>query len=82
MREIPDFRTTNEEADVIIIQQVIHLANSDKTSIRVIADDKDVFAILLRFYNMKHLICNWLMIGTSSRSKCVDINAQMKEINT
>ena len=34
----PDLLTTHEEADVIIIQQVVHLAESDFSSIIVVAD--------------------------------------------
>lgn len=42
MRDRPDLSTTHEEADVIIIQQFVHLANSGKKSIRMIANDTDV----------------------------------------
>ena len=75
IRERPDLRTTHEEADVIIIQQVVHLANSGKLSIRVIADDTDVYVLLLHYYKMKQLTCNLVMIGTSSARKCADIKA-------
>ena len=44
-----------EEANVIIVQQVIHLDIFSENSIRVIADDTDVFVMLLHYYNMKHL---------------------------
>lgn len=49
VQERPGLRTTHEEADVIIVQQVVHLANTSKSSIRVIADDTDVFVLLLHF---------------------------------
>ena len=35
VREKPDFRTTHEEADVIIVLQVIYLANPGKKRIHV-----------------------------------------------
>ncbi len=75
IKERPDIRTTHEEADVIIIQQVVHLAKSGKNSIRVVADDTDVFVLLLYYYNMEQLTCDMVMIGTSSGRKCADIKA-------
>ena len=70
-----DLRTTHEEADVIITQQVVHLAKAGKQSICVVADDTDVFVLLLYFYKTQHLNCSMTMIGTSSGRKCVDIKA-------
>ena len=55
VRERPDLRTTNEEADAIIIHQVIYLDNSGTTSICVISDDTYVFVYLLNYYNMMHV---------------------------
>ena len=38
-----DFRTTHEEANAIIFQQVVHLTHKGKTSIHVIDDDTNFF---------------------------------------
>ena len=70
-----DLRTTHEEADVIIVQQVVHLACSRITSIRVIADDTDVFVLLLHFYMANQLTIDLVMVGTSPGKKVVDIKA-------
>ena len=79
IRERADLRTTHEEADVIIIQQAVHSANSGKNSIRVIADDTDVFILLIHFYKINQLTCNMVMIGSSSGRKCVDIKETVEK---
>jgi len=45
-----DMRTTHEEADIIIVQQVVKLAQSGNTSIKVVCDDTDVLVLLVHFY--------------------------------
>ena len=45
-------RTTHEEADVIIENHVSYLAGLGTEHIRVIADDTDVFALLLYDYHI------------------------------
>ena len=57
VKERPDLRTTHEQADVITVQQVVHLANYKKINICVIADDTDVFVLLLHYYKVKQLTC-------------------------
>ena len=71
--------TTHEEVDVIIIQQVVYLANLGKNSIRVMADDTDVFILLLHYYKINQLICDLVMFGTSSSRKCADIKATVEK---
>ena len=44
-----DMATTHEEADVIMIQQIVSVATS-KHCIKVICDDTDVFALLAYYY--------------------------------
>ena len=74
--ERTDLRTTHEEADVIIVQQVVHLAvNENKESIRIIADDTDVFVLLTYFYLMETLSCSMSMVSTSPGRTSVDIKA-------
>ena len=60
-----DFRTTHEDADVVIIQQAVHLTPTGINSIRVVADDTDVFVLLLYYYTTQQLTCNLVMTGTS-----------------
>ena len=44
-----DLRTTHEEADVIIVQQMVNLSQHGCLSIKVICDDTDVFVLLMYF---------------------------------
>jgi len=77
--ERPDLRTTHEEADVIMVQQMVLLASSGVPSIRVISDDTDVFILLLHFYQLKELACNLVMAGTSRDRSSVDIKATVQK---
>ena len=79
VQERQDLRTTHEEADVIIAQHVVHLAETGHNSIRVLADDTDVFVLLLHFYKQRQLTCNLVMMGTSSGRKCADIKATVEK---
>jgi len=45
-----DLSTTHEEADVVIIPQVVHVALAGVNNIRVVADDTDAFVLLLYYY--------------------------------
>lgn len=66
MAERPDLHTTHEEADVIIIQKVVHMAETRNKAIRVIADDTDVFVLLTHIYKERQLTCNVVRTGTST----------------
>ena len=50
-----DIRTTHEEADVIIVQQMVQLASIGVQNILVICDDTDVFVLLLHFFVPENL---------------------------
>ena len=78
--DLPHLRTTHEEADVVIIQQVVYLARSGKNSIRVIADDTDIFVLLIHYYKFEQLTCNLVMIGSSAGRACVDIKATLEKL--
>ena len=71
----PDLKTTHEEADVIIVQRVIHLSNRGVDTIQVICDDTDVFVLLLHFYVKLSLTSELSMIGTTSNRSTTDIKA-------
>ena len=47
-----DLKTTHEEADGIIPQQVVALADMGCKLINVICDDKDVFVIIAYFFSL------------------------------
>lgn len=64
---------------MIIVQQVVHLACRGTSSIRVIADDTDVFVLLLHFYRVKQLTCELVMVATSPGRTSVDIKATVEK---
>ena len=66
-------RTTHKEADVVMVQQMVHIASAGATSIRVISDDTDVFVLLLHFFQSAHLTCDLIMVGTSHTRSSIDI---------
>ena len=78
-RELSDFRTTHEEADVIIVQQVAKLANAGTPSIRVICDDTDVFVLLMYFYHSLGLTCALTMESTGCERALIDIGASVEK---
>ena len=67
-----DLKTSHEEADVIIPQQVVHIAAQGIRCISVICDDTDVFLLLLHYYHQ-------LMEGTTSQRTTTDIAATVKK---
>ena len=73
-----DLKTSHEEADVIIPQQVVSIANQEFNSISVICDDIDVFLLLTYYYTHSNLKCNLLMEGTSPKRAVIDIAATAK----
>lgn len=72
----PELRTTHEEADVIIVQRMVHLA-SKVDSIKVVCDDTDVFVLLMYFYVTEKLACNVYMENTSAPKVVIDIRASV-----
>ena len=53
---------THEKPDVILINQVLQMAELGTSSIKVIVDDTDVL-VLLVLYAQKHLSCEIIMNG-------------------
>ena len=47
-----DLRSTHEDADILIAQHAISLSLLDK-SVRVVYDDKDMFVLLVPYYNIR-----------------------------
>ena len=71
--EREDLRTTQKEADVIIIQQLMTAVNAGAECIKVVCDDTDVFILLVHFYHHYNLECNVLMEGTSRDRTVISI---------
>ena len=72
-----DLYTTHEEADVVIVQQVVHVATAGSSSVKVISDDTDVFVLLLHYYQSENLKCDLVMTGTSHGRTSMDVKASV-----
>ena len=75
-----DLRNAHEEADVIIIHQMLSIVESSTNDINisVISDDTDVFVLLVHFYHDRQLTwrsCPVTMEATSKERKSIDIQA-------
>ena len=73
--ERADLATTHEEADVIMVQQTVELAESGAACITVVSDDTDVFILLIHFYAARNLSCKLFMETTGSDRAVIDIAA-------
>ena len=67
-----DLQNMHEEADVILVNQAVHAAKIGVSGVKVIADETDIFVLLLHFYLQENLSCDFVMASTSSR-KLIDI---------
>ena len=75
-RKIPrlDIDTTQEESDLIITQQAIHLAKEDGESrVCVLCDDTDVFALLVYFFSREQHQSSMTMESPIHDRSCIDI---------
>ncbi len=59
-----DLKTSQEEADMIMIHQICELANNVHC-ITVVCDDTDVFILLVHHYAVHKMTCTVIMEGTS-----------------
>ena len=65
-----DLLTILEEADIIIVQQVIHIVcNANVKSISVVSDDTYVFVLLCHYYKHLTMTCQLTMEATSSERR-------------
>ena len=65
----------HEEADVIIVNQLVYLADQGARNVLVVCDDTDVFILLIYFYCGKDLSCGVIMESPVPGRTVVDIKA-------
>ncbi len=70
-----DLKTTHEEADAIIPQQVVALADMGGKTINVICDDTDVFVLLAHYFAEESLSVSLIMEYTRRSRSSNDIGA-------
>jgi hypothetical protein len=74
-----DIATSHEEADNIIAQQALMCAKQHRSTTIVIADDTDVFVLLLYHYHNERLTSPMLMRSPIQQRTVIDIQATVEE---
>ena len=75
-----DLTTSHEEADNVIVQQVLsYAAENAESKITVVADDTDVFVLLLHYYHMANLKNVVLMESPIKGRTVVDIGTTVRK---
>ncbi|KAL8577294.1 hypothetical protein ACOMHN_062803 [Nucella lapillus] len=75
-----DLRTTHEEADEIVVAQAIYAATEEGKHVGVVADDTDVYIMLLYHYYNGSLTCPMTLIPTRSERALIDIRATVDKL--
>ena len=75
----PDISTSHEKADNIIIQQTFMAVEQGAEYLSVMADDTDVYILLLHYYNQKELHIPMFMESPVHVRQTIDIRATAKE---
>ena len=75
----PDISTSHKEADNIIIQQTFMAVEQGAECLSVMADDTDVYILLLHYYNQKELNIPMFMESPVHGRQTIDIRATVKE---
>ena len=73
-----DIATSHEEADTIIAQQAIFCEKEYHGATVVVADDTDVFILLLFHYLNERLTCLMFMISPIQQRQLIDIKATVQ----
>ena len=75
-----DLRTTHEEADVIIVAQAIYAAKEEGRNVVIVADDTDVYILLLYHYQAESLSVPMKLQSTQSGRALIDIAATVQNL--
>ena len=68
-----DLHNVIEEADVIMVHQMLQVAQAGASHINVVSDDTDIFILLLHHYDKHKLKANVTMESTSPGRSVIDI---------
>ena len=72
-RQRENFRTSHEEADLIIPQQVLFAVEEGAGCVKVISGDTDVFVLLTHFFHLKQPSATIIMESTEEEWNIIDI---------
>ena len=76
-----DLRTTHEEADTIIVAQAIYAAKEEgKHNVVIVADDTDVYILLLYHYYIESLDIPMKLQPTQLGRAVIDVQATVKKL--
>ena len=70
-----DLQNTHEEADVVMVNQMVPVAVRDASNISVVCDDTDVLVLLVHFYCKLKLVCGITMKSPIVGRDVIDIKA-------
>lgn len=75
-----DLRTTHEEADVIMVAQAIYAAKEERKNVVIVADDTDVYILLLYHYQAESLTVPMKLRSAQSGRALIDIAATVQSL--
>jgi hypothetical protein len=75
-----DLKTTHEEADEIVVAQAIYAATEEGKHVGVVADDTDVYIMLLYHYYSQSLTAPMTLIPTRQERALIDIGATVDKL--
>lgn len=76
-----DLKTTHEEADTIIVAQAIYAAREERKHVVVVADDTDVYILLLYHYQVENLSIPMKLQSLQAGRAFIDISATVLELS-
>ena len=74
-----EFRTTHEEADIIMVQQCNWLLKKGQNSIKIISDDTDVFVLACYFFPKDRNDVKVYIEATSAGRSLIDIGESVRK---
>ena len=75
-----DLKTTHEEADAIIVAQAIYTAKVEGKCVVVVADDTDVYILLLYHYHSESLKIPMKLQSTQTGRAFIDVTATVLKL--
>ena len=73
-----DLNTKHEEADVIVVAHAIYAAEVESKKVFVVADDTDIYVLVLHHYMKRNLDMPMIMQATRKARASVDIKATVE----
>ena len=74
-----DIATTHEKADSIIVQQAVQVAVNEQKYVTILADDTDVYALIIHYYLQEGLQSPMVMESPIKDRKIIDIRATVEK---